>query len=328
MAESGIVAEDYYKTLGVSRGASSEEIQKAYRELARKYHPDLNPDDKTAKAKFQQVQAAFDVLNSPEKRKMYDQYGAGFEQMGQGGPGGPGGRTAYTWTGEGGPQAENIDLEELFGGFSGRGGGGFGDFFRQFGRGGAAAAGAPQAPARGADLEHELTVPFATAVNGGEAQIMVQRQSGKTETIRVKIPAGIENGKKIRLRGQGEPGRKKGPAGDILITIHVAEHPYFRRRGNRLEVTVPVTLAEAAAGGKIDLPTPTGVITLSVPPGSSSGTKLRVKGHGVRPANKPPGDLFAEIQIVLPKKLTAEDRETLQRISKNYTENPRTDLRW
>ena len=137
-------------------------------------------------------------------------------------------------------------------------------------------------------MEHELSVPFASAVLGGEAQIAVRRGDGRTETIHVKIPAGIESGKKIRLRGQGEPGDNGGPAGDILIRVDVAPHPVFRRHGKRLEVTVPITLAEALAGGKIDVPTPHGTITLTVPPGSSSGRKLRVKGHGVKAGKASP----------------------------------------
>ena len=171
-------------------------------------------------------------------------------------------------------------------------------------------------------------MPFATAVLGGEAALTLRRQNGELETIRVKIPAGIDDGKKIRLRGQGEPGMGDAPAGDILLTIHVSPHPYFRRSGNRLDVRVPITLAEAALGAKIDVPTPHGTIALTVPPNTSSGKRLRIKGHGVRPANQPPGDLFAEVQIVLPENLSAEEREQLAEISNRYPHWPRTELRW
>ncbi len=318
------MSEDYYKILGVGRGATEAEIQRAYRELARKYHPDLNPDDKSAKDKFQEVQSAFDVLNDSKKRKMYDQFGSGFDSMSQGGPRGG----THTWTGQGGAGFDfgDVDLGDLFGGRgeAEMGGGGFTDIFKQFRRG----TGRQQAPAGGADLAHELTVPFATAVTGGQAQISVQRASGKLDTIQVKIPAGIDNGKKIRLRGQGEPGSRGKPSGDILLTVHVSPHPYFRRRGKQLEVTLPVTLAEAAIGAKVDVPTPTGTIALQIPPGTSSGAKLRIKGHGVTAPKKTPGDLFAVIQIVLPDRLDAEDLEALEKLGKKHPQDPRSDLRW
>lgn len=325
------MADDYYATLGVSRSASAEDIQKAYRKLARKYHPDLNPDDPKAKEKFQQVQAAFDVLNDPKKREMFDRYGSAYESMGSGGPS-PGARP---WPGGGGGpggpgpggQPFEVDLEGLFGGGSG---GGFSDLFRQFGQRGKAGGGrrAAAPPSRGADLEHELTVPFGTAVVGGEAQIAVRRADGRTETLQVKIPAGIEDGKKIRLRGQGEQSEDGGPDGDILIRVVVAPHPHFRRHGKNLEITAPITLAEALRGAKIDLPTPHGTITLTVPPGSSSGKKLRVKGHGVKPASGAPGDLFAELEIVLPKELSDADRDALATIADQYADNPRASLQW
>jgi DnaJ-class molecular chaperone len=317
------MATDYYSTLGVSRAASQEEIQKAYRKLARQYHPDKNPDDASAKKKFQEVQAAFDVLSDTEKRKRYDQFGSDYESVGAGG----GGPRNWRYTTTGGPQTYPFDIDDLFGGGAGAEGGGFADLFKQFNRGRGARPSAGAA-ARGADLKHELTVPFATAVLGGEAALSVQRQSGNLETIRVKIPAGIDDGKKIRLRGQGEPGIAGAPAGDILLTIHVSQHPYFRRTGNRLDVRVPVSLAEAALGAKVDVPTPQGTISLTIPPNTSSGKRLRIKGHGVRPANLPAGDLFAEIQIVLPDGLSAEDRQTLADISGRYSQQPRAELRW
>ncbi len=321
------MAEDYYKTLGIRRDASQAEIQKAYRELARKHHPDVNPDDKAAKKRFQEIQKAFDVLNDAEKREMYDRYGSSFETAGASGPpwrSGPGG-------GFGGTGAEEVDFGQFFGErFGEQTGGGFGDIFSAFrtaaGRGRGRSG--PTGRGRGSDIVHELQVPFATAIQGGEVQIAVRRQSGKTETISVKVPAGIEDGKKIRIRGQGEPGPRRGTPGDILITIRVAPHPCFQRRGSNLHVTVPVTLSEAASGAKIDVPTPSGTVTLSVPAGTSSGTKLRLKKHGVAPKGGPGGDLLAEIQVVLPKDLSEADRHWLADLGQRYPQDPRRELRW
>jgi DnaJ-class molecular chaperone len=328
------MADDYYKTLGVGRDASQAEIQKAYRELARKFHPDMNPDDKSAKKKFQQVQAAFDVLNSPEKREMYDRYGSSFETMGAGGGGPQGGYTWKSWPGggaggQGGFNPEDIDFSQFFGErFGQEGGGGFGDLFSQFRRTAGQKGQKAGGGRRGGDILHELQIPFNTAISGGEVQISVSRGSGKSETISVKIPAGIEDGKKIRIRGHGEPGPKRGTPGDIILTIHVSPHPMFQRRGNDLLLKVPVTLGEAVAGAKIDIPTPQGTVGLKVPRGTSSGTKLRVKGRGVVPKSGVPGDLLAEIQIVLPKDLGEPDRQTIVEIDKRYAQNPRTNLRW
>ena len=328
------MAEDYYKILGVSRNASQADIQKAYRELARKYHPDMNPDDKSATKKFQQIQRAFDVLNNPEKREMYDRYGSSFETMGAGGPragawgAAPGGAEFHA--GPGGFHAEDVDFSQFFGErFGGEPTGGLGDLFAHFRRGGGGGtARAGTARRRGADLAAELEIPFATSITGGEVQLGVQRPTGKTETLMVKIPAGIEDGKKIRVRGQGEPAAGQGTPGDILITIHVAPHPCFSRRGNNLLVRVPLTLGEAAAGAKVDLPTPTGTVSLTIPPGTSSGTKFRIKGHGVAAGRAAAGDLLAEAQVVLPKDLDPADRQTLKQLDQRYPSNPRQNLRW
>jgi len=325
------MADDYYKTLGVRRDASQAEIQKAYRELARKLHPDLNPDDKTAKGKFQQVQKAFDVLNDQEKRELYDRYGSSFETIGAGGPQGRAHWGGDFGGGPGGFSAENIDFSQFFGErFAEEPGGGFGDIFSHLRRaaGGGGGRTASAARRRGANVTHELQIPFATAINGGEVQITVSRKSGKTETISVKIPVGIEDGKKIRIRGQGEPGPRRGTPGDILITIRVGKHPFFTRQGNHLHVKVPVTLAEAAVGAKVDIPTPRGVVSLTVPAGSSSGTRLRVKGHGVTPQKGPAGDLLAEIQIVLPKSLGEADRQLIRELDRRYSLDPRATLKW
>jgi DnaJ-class molecular chaperone len=328
------MAEDYYNILGVPKNASQADIQKAYRDLARKYHPDMNPNDKTAKKKFQKVQAAFDVLNNPEKREMYDRYGSSFETMGAGGE--PQGARTWGWSpgaggaGPGGFGVEDIDLSQFLGErFGQEAPGGAGDLFGQFRR----AAGkfrkpAGASPQRGGDLSQELQIPFATSITGGEVQIKVQRPGGKAETLEVKIPAGIEDGKKIRIRGHGQPAPRGGTPGDILLTIHVLPHPYFHRRGNQLHVRVPVTLGEAVLGAKVDVPTPSGAVTLSVPPGTSSGAKLRVKGHGVAPKSGAPGDLLAEIQIVLPKQISDADRQAIRQIDEHYSQDPRHDLRW
>ena len=324
------MSDDYYKTLGVGRSASQKEIETAYRERARKYHPDLNPDDKTAKKKFQDVQHAYDVLSDSKKREMYDRYGANFESAGAGqGGGGYGSR---------GPGAfEDVDFNQFFGerytgspGGGGGAGGGFADFFSQFG-GGNARQQAQPGRQHGRDVSHELTILFNTAVTGGQSQIVVQRADGKTETITAKIPAGIEDGMKIRLRGQGEPApSRRGKPGDILITIHVAPHPSFTRTGKNLYVRLPVTLAEAVEGAKVDVPTPKGTVALKIPPGTSSGAKLRVKGHGVAPAKGEPGDLFAEVQIILPKKFSSKAKELLGEAADalSYDTDVRGELRF
>lgn len=313
--------EDYYKLLDVSRDASAADIQKAYRNLARKFHPDVNPADDAAKEKFQQIQTAYDVLNNTEKRELYDRYGSSFESMG----GGPQG--AARWSQSGGPGEIEIDFSQFFGGGEGSGSGSeFGDVFRRFT--GNAGRRPPRRTARGADLTTELQVPFQQAVLGGEAQLRVQRPDGRIESISVKIPAGIEDGKSIRLRGQGHDGAGGGPAGDLMIRVKVAAHPSFRRQGRNLEVAVPLTLAEAALGAKVDVPTPKGTISLSVPPATSSGKRLRIKGHGVQFTKGEPGDLFAEIRIVLPEKIDDEDATLVHEFDARHPLAPREELRW
>jgi DnaJ-class molecular chaperone len=336
------MAEDFYKILGVKRDATPAEIQKAYRDLARKYHPDLNPDDKKAKEKFQKVQSAFDVLNDEKKRKMYDQFGPGFENMqaGAGAGGGPRGGS-YTWTGQGPEGFEGIDLSQLFGGgidpstFGGGGGrSGFGDIFEQLRRGAGGGAGAGRSrgrrgrsPAEGSDFHSDITISFQTAVLGGATDLALDRD-GKHETISVKIPAGINDGGKIRLRGQGQPGANGGPAGDIILIVHVAPHPHFTRTGDRLDMKLPLMLSEAVLGAKVDVPTPYGTITLRVPPRTNSGAKLRIKGHGVKNKEGTRGDLYAEVQIILPETLDDDFMDAVRRLESRGQANPRATLQW
>lgn len=314
------MAEDYYQSLGVSRDATSEDIQKAYRRLARKYHPDVNPDDATAKKKFQEIQKAYEVLNDDEKRQLYDRYGSAFETMGAGGP---------QSAGPGGASFNQMDFEQLFGGGGGGGANPFADIFSQFaGGGGAGPRSRPRTrPTRGSDVQYTLTVPFQTAIQGGEAQLSVKRPSGKLETITVKIPEGIESGKTIRLRGQGNASQTGGPAGDLLIKVNVASHPHFQRRGDDLEIHLPVTLAEATFGARIDVPTPRGEITLTVPPETSSGKRLRIKGHGVKNRTAT-GDLYVEIHIVLPKDMDEATKKLVQQIDDAQPLAPRKDIQW
>jgi curved DNA-binding protein len=319
------MAEDYYETLGVPRTASAEDIRKAYRELARKYHPDLHPDDDAAKEKFKKVQNAFDVLNDPGKREMYDRYGSSFEGVGPGGPQGGWGGGPFTGGGGGFPGGGEIDLESLFGG-----GGGFEQIFGRAagGRTGRGRRRAAQLP--GEDVQARIDIPFRLAIDGGKTDVRVDR-GGKAETITVTIPQGIPDGARMRLRGQGLPGGGGGPAGDLLLEVHIEPHPSFRRSGDTLELTLPVTLAEALEGAKVDVPTPWGTIALRIPPRTSGGRKLRAAGMGVRHANGSKGDLIAEVQITLPEAGDAAAAERLLeavRAAESGRSDPRAGLRW
>lgn len=325
--QKNFMAEDYYKTLGVARGASTDEIQKSYRKLARKYHPDLHADEddrekERAKQQFQQVQQAYDVLSDEKKRQMYDQLGPDFEQMGGGGnPFGGGGNPFGGGGGRGGNPFGNseIDLSQLFGG--GGGGGGFEQLF-----GGGRGRGQQAPAAKGQNIEQSITVPFATAVLGGQHQISFDRGAGKHESLTVKIPVGIESGKKIRLKGQG----RNGPAGagDLLVTVNVSGHPNYSRSGLNLSVTAPISLAEAALGAKIELPTPHGTISVTVPAGTSGGKSLRLKNMGIKTADRS-GDLIVHLQIAIPKEISDEDRELIEQLSYDWESGVgRQELVW
>lgn len=325
--------QDYYETLGVARGASPEAIKKAYRAMARKHHPDVNPGDKTAEKRFKEIQQAYDILSDPEKKALYDRYGtAAFEGMAAAGP-----RTsASEWTARfGEPGSETMDFSEFFSQFGQPGGaggatvhggeGGAGIFEDLLGRMRAGRAG--RQPRAGRSLEAHLTIPFLTAVRGGETSINIQRGDGRTESLVVKIPAGVDSGAKLRLKGQGEPGPKGTPHGDLTITITVEPHPYFKREGRNLLVEVPITLAEAVLGAKIDVPSLDGARSLSIPPGSSSGQKLRLKGQGVPASSgKPEGDLFVQLRIVVPKTTDEASKKLIQDFADRNKQDPRAGL--
>ncbi len=316
---------DYYEVLGVARDASPDAVKKAYRKLARKFHPDVNPGDKSAEKSFKEVQQAYDVLSDQEKRAMYDRYGAaGFEGMGAAGPR----ASASEWSarfGDGGQQ--NVDFSEFFGGFGGggeaeEGAGIFEDIIGRM-RGGRTAA----RPRQGRNVEAHLNVPFLTAVRGGQTAISVQRGDGKTESLTVKIPPGVDEGSKLRLKGQGEPGPKGTPAGDMTITLAIDPHPYFKREGRDLLVEVPLTVAEAVLGARVEVPTLDGMKPVPIPAGTSSGQKLRLKAQGV-PASggKAAGDLFVVVKIVAPRNVDDESKRLVERFAELNKQNPREGL--
>ncbi len=298
--------------------------------MARKHHPDTNPGDKKAEAKFKEVQAAYDVLSDAEKRSMYDRYGtAAFEGMAAAGP-----RAARrSGPRQGGPGFESFDFSEFFG--PGAAGGAAvdeptGGIFEEIlgrvrgGRGARRAAGVGPRPGR--HLEATVNVPFVTAVRGGETTIEIERD-GRREALVVKIPPGVESGAKLRLRGQGEPGEKGAPKGDLTIIVQVDPHPYFTRDGRNLSVEVPVTPAEGVLGAKIDVPTLSGLKSLTIPPGSSSGMKLRLRGQGLPAAgDKPDGDLYVVLKVVLPKTVDDESKRLIREFAEHNPQRPRDGL--
>ncbi len=329
-------SKDLYQVLGVSRTASTEEIRKAYRKLALKHHPDVS-DAPDAAARFAEIQEAYDILTDSEKRKAYDQFGMAGVRGGAGfragaGPGGPfrgsanRGGTRYTWTGPGGASgAADFDIpdlgsifEEMFGG-SPFGGGAT----RSRMRTGPRAA----APQRGRDVYHAMTVPFMTAVTGGTETVRITHPSGESDVIEVKIPAGIDDGAKLRVRGRGNPGHAGGEPGDVILTIHVGKHPYFRREGLDVLLDVPVSIAEAALGASVTIPLLKGTAEVKVPAGTASGSRLRIRGKGITNAKGTSGDFYAVVQIVPPKSLTASERTLIEKLGAEL-KNPRESATW
>jgi molecular chaperone DnaJ len=324
MASQDWFDKDFYKVLGVSKDVSEADLKKAYRKLARKYHPDANPGDTAAEARFKEISEAHSVLSDPAQRAEYDQIRAmgsgarfsapsgaggtgGFEDVfGSmfGGGGGRGGRTAYSQQG----------FEDLLGGMFG-GGGGFGQSsggFRGFG-----------GPTPGRDVTASTTIDFVTATKGDTVHL--QTSDGKP--INVRIPAGVTDGQKIRVPGKGQPSPDGGAAGDLILTVAVRKHPVFERDGLNLRVNVPVTFVEAALGATIEVPTLGGEpVRLKVAPGTSSGKILRVKGRGVKTA-KGEGDLLARIEVAVPGRLTEAQRNALEAFASGGPhDNPRADL--
>ncbi len=322
---------DYYDVLGVKRGASEAEIKAAYRKLARKYHPDVNKAADAAQ-KFREATEAYEVVSDPEKRKVYDQFGhAG--PAGGAARGGPGGRV-YTWTSGGGPVGGGVDVEEMFGGFkSDFMGMGLEEILEHLaahgGRGGRhARPGRRRAQRPPSDVQYDLTLDFMSAVRGTTTAVRLQQPGGAAETLHVKIPPGVREGSRVRVKGKGSAGAA-GRHGDLYIVTHVRPHTYFRREGEDIHVDVPISLTEAALGGKVDVPTIDGMTTVTVPAGSASSRRLRLRGKGVpRAGGKERGDQYVVLRIVPPAKVSAKGAELLRQFDEAQPFDPRAEVPW
>jgi len=373
---------DYYELLGVPRKASAKDIRAVFRKLARKYHPDLNPGDKSAEEKFKQLQEAYDVLSDPKKRQIYDQFGFYSENIPEGG-------AAGTAEGSGGPNV-NFDFGgfDFGGGTPGGSGTSFRDLFSQFFRSGTGTAMEPEQEP-GGDLEYQLEIDFWDAVRGSVKKLSitrmdtcetchgtgaigspqtcpvcngsgtVQQAAGKmrfrvpcsrcggtgkihtpcrtcggqgrvrrTETIEVRIPAGVNSGSRVRVAGKGNAGTMGAPPGDLYLRVEVRPHPFFERRGNHIHTRVPVTVSEATLGAKIEVPTIDGRSLVRNPPGTSCGSTLRLREKGVPNAARPGtrGDQYVEIQIVVPKPTDERVRNLMKELESIAPEDPRKDL--
>jgi DnaJ-class molecular chaperone len=297
---------DLYADLGVARGASGDEIRKAYRKLARKHHPDVNPNDPKAEERFKELSFAYDVLSDDEKRKRYDEFGTaslapGFDAEQA---------RAYSRWAEGarrspssGDFSADVDLEDLLSGFFSGGE-------------------RPGRARQGGDVEAELEVDFIDAVRGNE--IAIERGGSR---LRVRIPPGSDSGTRVRLAGQGRPGLRGGPAGDLYLRLRVRPHAFFVRAGDDLELDLPVTIPEAVLGAKVEVPTPEGPVTMTVPPRSKNGRVLRVRGKGVPRRGGGSGDLRVRLVVELPDTDDAQLEEIARQLEPLYQgKNPRSHL--
>ncbi len=315
---------DYYEILGISRSATKAQIKSAYRKLARKYHPDVNKSPGTTE-KFKEATAAYEVLSDPSKRPLYDQFGhAGLTGQGQTAPGaGAYGRS---------PGGFAVNINDIFGGgSSGFVGMSLDDILNAL-RGRSRRSRRPRAAVpRGRDMEYEITLDFLQAINGATTTVRIAQdgrgKSARVETIEVKIPPGVQDAQRIRLRGKGET--SPGGSGDLYIITRIRKHPYFRRKGNDIYVDLPISTTEAALGTKVDLPTIDGMTTVTIPPGTSSSRKLRLKGKGtVGPRGGARGDQYVIIKIVAPQKLSGPHMELLRKLQNIDKSDPRAGLPW
>ncbi|MDJ0692194.1 MAG: J domain-containing protein [Xenococcaceae cyanobacterium MO_188.B32] len=319
---------DYYQILGVSKTATPEEIKKAYRKLARKYHPDLNPGDKEAEKRFKEINEAQEVLSDPEKRAKYDQFGQYWQQAAAGTPPGAGMGVDGFDFGQYGSFDDFInELLGRFGGSSGRGStgqqvysyrttspGGFGNFEDVFG-----GSGMRDVPAT--DTEAAITLTFSEAFHGTQKSFQLDG-----ETIKVRIPGGAKPGSRIRIKGKGRISPFSQQRGDLYLTIDLQPHPLFKFEGDNIVCEVPITPEEAALGSKIKIPTPDGSVTMKIPPGVDSGQSLRLRGKGWRSPKGNRSDQIVKLKIVTPKELTPQERECYEKLRQASSYNPRRSI--
>lgn len=324
-----MAAKDYYEILGVKRGASDKEIKQAYRKLARKYHPDVNPGDQSAEAKFKEINAAYEVLSDPEKRTKYDQYGENWQYADQFAewqqPYGDAARAGGT----------TFNFDDIFRG--GDAGGVFDSLFRGFG-----ARSTSRRPRRGRDMEHPIEVTLEEAYHGSARIIEMQAEttchicngkgslqnapcytcggSGRLlqpQRLEVKIPPGVKNGSRIRMAGKGGPGSGSGSSGDLYLLVSVRPHRIFQRKDGDLHVEVEVPLSDAVLGGEVKVPTLKGNVSLKIPPETQNGKVFRLAGQGMpKMGDGKKGDLFAKVKVVMPTKLTEKEKELFQEFKK------------
>lgn len=330
---------DYYEVLGINKGADDKAIKRAYRKLAKKYHPDTNPGDKQAEQKFKEVTEAYNVLGDEKKRKLYDQYGfAAFEEgaagggagagSGFGGFGGNGGYQEFHFTG-----GQNGNMDDIFGdifgdmfrgGGSGSGGQGFKQSYGGFGGQGfkqsyGSGFGGGSFKSKGQDLHAEIRVSFEDAAFGCEKVINLSSgQGAPAQSLKVRVPAGIEDGKSIRLRGKGGLGMNGGEAGDLLLKIHVDEKPGYERKGMDVYTTISVPFTTAVFGGEAIVNTLKGSVKCKIPAGIQSGSKIRLRGKGIVSMKDPSvhGDMYAAVQIQVPRNLSPEAKQKLREFEK------------
>jgi curved DNA-binding protein len=325
---------DYYQTLGVAKTASDKELKQAYRKLARKHHPDVNPGDKSAESRFKEINEAYEVLGDPDKRRKYDELGANWrqyeqqaQQRGQGFPGGsPFGGGAWNINmGGGGPGGYRTmseeEMHDLFGNEDP-----FSDFFRTFfggadpREGGRTRQGRAARAQKGRDIEHEVELTLEEAYHGATRRVSI-KQGGHARSVDVRIPVGVKDGSRVRAAGEGEAGGNGGASGDLYLRVSIKPHAVFERQGNDLHAKVAVPVTTAVLGGEAQVPTITGAVRLKIPETTQSGQVFRLKGHGMPAVGKPDdrGDLYATVEIQLPRALSKDQRaswEALARVDK------------
>ena len=323
---------DYYQTLGVTKTSTDKEIKQAFRKLARKFHPDVNPGDKTSESKFKEINEAYEVLGDADKRRKYDELGANWRQYEQaqqhgqagGSPfGGAGGSDAWTINmgGPGGYRTMSPDeMQDLFGNEDP-----FSDFFRTFfggagprEAGGRARAGGRAArPQKGQDIEHDVELTLEEAYHGATRRVSI-KEGGHARSVDVRIPVGVKDGSRVRAAGEGAGGASGGPAGDLYLRVHVKSHPVFERTGGDLQTKVAVPVTTAVLGGEAQVPTVTGSVRLKIPEGTQNGQVFRLKAHGMPQVGKPDdrGDLYASVEVQLPRALSTEQRQHYEALQK------------